>query len=65
MNLLACLVFAGAILGDAPSVPAGPPTRPVRGGRWLPGAALAGAGGAVALLARPTTAALLGLLWVA
>ena len=65
MNLLACLVFASAILVTHRPHRAGPPARPVRGGRWLAGAALAGAGGAAALLAKPTTAALLGLLWAA
>ena len=65
MNLLACLVFASAILVTHHPYRAGPPTRPVRGDRWLPGAALAGAGGAAALLAKPTTAALFGLLWAA
>ena len=45
MNLLACLVFAGAILVTHRPHRAGPPARPVRGDRWLAGAALAGAGG--------------------
>ena len=65
MNLLACLVFASAILVTHRPYRAGTPRRPVRGDRWLAGAALAGAGGAASLLAKPTTAALLGLLWAA
>ena len=65
MNLLACLVFASAILVTHHPYRARPPMRPVRGDRWLLGAALAGAGGAVALLTKPTTAVLLGLVWAA
>ena len=65
MNLLACLVFASAILVTHQPYRTAPPDAACSRVRWRLGAALAGAGGAAAFLAKPTTAALLGLVWAA
>ena len=65
MNLLACLVFASAILVTHQPYRTAPPDAACSRVRWRLGAALAGAGGAAAFLAKPTAAALLGLVWAA